>query len=266
MLQQERKQCIIEMINRDRIVKASDLVERFGVSMETVRRDLEELEKNGSLRRVYGGAVLGTVYDPEPSYNNRQITHAEQKKAIAVAAYGLIEPGDTLFLDGGTTLMELATCIANGSKRGLTVITNAINIACEVIKNADCNVILLGGSLTRGEPLTTGVLCNSNLHHFHANKIIMGAAGISEKYGVTDFSVDVGASKRDMLKRSDEIVCLADFSKFGVNATNCICTISEVDTLVTDWMTPREDYSYFLEAGVKVVSAPESQTREPVKT
>lgn len=257
MLQHERKQVILEMINRDRIVKAADLVERFGVSMETVRRDLEELEKSGSLRRVYGGAVLGTVYDSEPSYSNRQITHLEQKKAIAAATYGLIEQGDTLFLDGGTTLMEIATCIANGSKRGITVITNAINIACEVIKNEDCNVVLLGGAMTRGEPLTTGVLCNNNLRNFHANKIIMGAAGISGKYGVSDFSVDVGASKRDMLKRSDEVICVADFSKFGVNATNCICPISEITTLITDWSTPEAGYAYCVEAGVKVVVAPE---------
>lgn len=257
MLQQERKQIIIEMINRDRIVKAADLTERFGVSMETVRRDLEELERNGSLRRVYGGAVLGTVYDPEPSYNNRQITHAEEKKAIAAAAYGLINDGDALFLDGGTTLMEVATCIAIGNKRGITVITNAINIACEVIKNEDCNVILLGGALTRGEPLTSGVLCNNNLRSFHANKMIMGAAGLSEKYGVTDYSVDVGASKRDMMERSDDIICVADHSKFGINATACICPLGRIDAVVTDWMSSMDDLACCREAGVRVVVAPE---------
>lgn len=258
MLQQERKQVIIEMINRDRIVKAVELAERFGVSMETVRRDLEELERSGSLRRVYGGAVLGTVYDPEPSYDNRQITRAEEKKAIARATYALIEEGDSLFLDGGTTLMELALCIANGNKRGLTVITNAVQIACEVIKNEDCTVILLGGTLTRGEPLTTGVLCNNNLHLFHVNRTIIGAAGLSAKFGVTDFSLDIGASKRDMLGRSDQVICVADHSKFRVNATNCICPINRIHTLVTDWKTPQQDYAYCTEAGVHVIVAPEA--------
>ena len=105
MLQNERKQYILELINRDRIVRAADLVERLGVSMETIRRDLEELEKAGNLRRVYGGAVLGTIYSPEPSYYNREVTHAAQKRAIAAAVYNLIEDEDTLFLDGGTTLM-----------------------------------------------------------------------------------------------------------------------------------------------------------------
>ena len=102
MLQNERKQYILELINRDRIVRAADLVERLGVSMETIRRDLEELEKAGNLRRVYGGAVLGTIYSPEPSYYNREVTHAAQKRAIAAAVYNLIEDEDTLFLVGGT--------------------------------------------------------------------------------------------------------------------------------------------------------------------
>lgn len=151
MLQNERKQYILELINRDRIVRAADLVERLGVSMETIRRDLEELEKAGNLRRVYGGAVLGTIYSPEPSYYNREVTHAAQKRAIAAAVYNLIEDEDTLFLDGGTTLMEVARCIAAGNKR-VTVITNAVQLSCEVVKNEFCGAILLGGALTRESP------------------------------------------------------------------------------------------------------------------
>jgi len=262
MLQQERKQFIIEIINKDKIVKASDLVERFSVSMETIRRDFEELEKSGNLKRVYGGAVIGTIYGSEPAYNHRQIANSLQKQAIAAAMYDLISEGESLFLDGGTTLMELAVCIANGGKRGITVITNAINIACEVVKNEDCSVVVLGGMLTRGEPISTGTLCSNSLFHFHADKIIMGAAGVSKKYGVTDFSVDIGATKREMLTRADEIVCVADYSKFGISATNCICPVGEIHTLVTDWTTPPSSYDYCLEAGVRVVVAPEPQNKE----
>lgn len=257
MLQQERKQYIIELIDRDRIVKAADLMERFGVSMETVRRDLEELEKAGSLRRVYGGAVQGTVYSPEPDYNNREVTHAQQKKAIAAAAYALINDGESMFLDGGTSMMELARCIANGSKQSVTVITNAVNIACEVVKNEDCSVLLLGGLLTRGEPLTTGVLCNSDIQSFHADKAFIGAAGVSFSYGVTDHSFPIGSLKREMLGRSDKIVCLADFSKFNKNAANCVCRADELGCLVTDWMVPIDERERYTAAGVDVVTAQE---------
>lgn len=256
MSQQERKQIILEMIERDHMVKAAELVERFGVSVETVRRDLEELERNGSLRRVYGGAVLGTIYGPEPSYKNRQIVNAAKKRAIAATVYELIQAGDTLFLDGGTTMQEIARCIAEGEKRGITAITSSVKIACEIVQNSDCSVILLGGVLTGGEHLTTGVLCSSNLQRFHANKIIMGAAGISPFYGVTDCSVDIGATKRDMIARSDQVICAADASKFGRTATNCICDIGQISTLVTDWSAEPQQYTYCVEAGVRVIQAP----------
>lgn len=258
MLQSERKQYILELINRDRIVRAADLVERFGVSMETIRRDLEELEKAGNLRRVYGGAVLGTIYSPEPSYNNREITHSAQKRAIASEAYNLIEEGDTLFLDGGTTLMELARCIANGNKQ-VTVITNAIQVSCEVVKNEFCTAILLGGALTRGEPLTSGPISSSDLSHFHANKIVLGAAGVSLRYGVTDHSFVIGSLKREMINRADQVICVADFSKFGQTAANCICPTANLNVLVTDWLVSEEVCGQYASAGVRVIKAQESK-------
>ncbi len=152
MLQNERKQYILELINRDRIVRAADLVERLGVSMETIRRDLEELEKAGNLRRVYGGAVLGTIYSPEPSYYNREVTHAAQKRAIAAAVYNLIEDEDTLFLDGGTTPDGGGALHCGREQAGHRHHQHAVQLSCEVVKNEFCGAILLGGAPDPGEP------------------------------------------------------------------------------------------------------------------
>ena len=259
MLQNERKQYILELINRDRIVRAADLVERLGVSMETIRRDLEELEKAGNLRRVYGGAVLGTIYSPEPSYYNREVTHAAQKRAIAAAVYNLIEDEDTLFLDGGTTLMEVARCIEAGNKR-VTVITNAVQLSRGVVKTEFCGAILVGGALTRGEPRTSGAIASSDLMHFHANKIILGAAGVSLRYGVTDHSFVIGSLKREMISRADQVICVADFSKFNQTAANCICPTSNLNGLVTDWLTEDAVCGPYTSAGVRVIKAPEPRS------
>ena len=187
------------------------------------------------------------------------MTHAAQKRAIAAAVYNLIEDEDTLFLDGGTTLMEVARCIAAGNKR-VTVITNAVQLSCEVVKNEFCGAILLGGALTRGEPLTSGAIASSDLMHFHANKIILGAAGVSLRYGVTDHSFVIGSLKREMISRADQVICVADFSKFNQTAANCICPTSNLNVLVTDWLTDDAVCGQYTSAGVRVIKAPEPRS------
>ena len=107
-MNEQRKEFILDQLRLNRKVKASSIVKKFNVSMETVRRDLEELEKQGLLRKVYGGATVGRIYETEKPYGDRQIIRAKEKQAIAKATVDLLEDDDTLFLDGGTTLLEIA--------------------------------------------------------------------------------------------------------------------------------------------------------------
>ena len=126
-MNQERRNQIVELINQKRTIKNTELMERFGISIETVRRDLEYLEHQGCLQRVYGGAVLKTSLGSEPEYNSRSKDHADEKNAIAAAAARLVEPGDSVFLGVGTTVQAMAQYLKNIPN--LTAFTNSLRTA-----------------------------------------------------------------------------------------------------------------------------------------
>ena len=250
MLVQERRCSIIAKVNEHRMVKVTDLMDEFGVSIETVRRDLEHLEKLGHLQRVYGGATAPGIYGEEPAYRNREILNYEEKRAIGRKTAELVTDGDTLFMEVGTTMLEVAACLRD--KKRLTVITNATQIATEMLHNPDCNVILLGGEMRAGELATSGAMAEANLQNFYANKLIMGVGGISMASGITDYNIPEASVRRAMITRAKTVIAVADYSKFGVTAMNCICPVSAVDTLVVDWSVPNKTLTEFRAAGLAV--------------
>lgn len=252
MLQKRRSE-IIEKIKVQRMVKVSDLVNEYQVSIETIRRDLEYLESRGYLRRVYGGAVIDGLLGQEPVYSHREVINYEEKRAIGIKAAELIEDGDTLFIDVGTTTLEVARNLKD--KKDITVITNATLIANEVIKSGNCRVILLGGELRSGELSVSGHICDDNLQKFYANKLIMGVGGVSLQNGCTDYHINEAKTRRCMIERAGKIIAVADYSKFGVTAMNFICPINRVEKLVTDWSIPRETIKEFRENGINVLIA-----------
>lgn len=140
-MNQERRNQIVELINQKRTIKNTELIERFGISIETVRRDLEYLENQGCLQRVYGGAVLKTSLGSEPEYNSRSKDHADEKNVIAAAAARLVEPGDSIFLGVGTTVQAMAQYLKNIPN--LTAFTNSLRTAVALSELAECSVVLL---------------------------------------------------------------------------------------------------------------------------
>ena len=254
MLQQRRSE-IIEKIKANRMVKVADLVNEYQVSIETIRRDLEHLESAGYLRRVYGGAVVDGLLGQEPVYSHREVINYEEKKAIGIKAAELIEDGDTLFIDVGTTTLEVARNLKD--KKNITVITNATLIANEMITVDNCRVIILGGELRPGELSVSGHICDTNLKNFYANKLIMGVGGISLQSGYTDYHVNEANTRRSMIERAGKIIAVADHCKFGVTAMNFICPITRVEKLVTDWSIPKETIKEFHETGINLIIANE---------
>jgi DeoR family transcriptional regulator of aga operon/DeoR family fructose operon transcriptional repressor len=254
-MQHERRNEILTKIKIQRAVKVCDLMEEYKVSIETIRRDLEYLEKKGLLRRVYGGAVLHGFYGEETDYDRRVVTNYPQKQAIGEKTAELINHGDTLFINRGTTTMEVVKAL--GLKKNLTVITNSILIAQELIKiNDNCRIILLGGELRRGEQTLYGTITDSNLEEFYATKAILGIGGISPETGITDYYLQETNTVRIMIQRSAEVIGIADSSKFGVVAMNFICPLEKVHTLVTDWTTPAKVIAEYRSRGLKVHAAP----------
>lgn len=249
----ERRNDIIEKIKTQRMVKVSELVQEYEVSIETVRRDLEDLEKKGYLRRVYGGAVLMGLYGEEPTYEHREIINYEQKAAIGKAAAGFINDGDTVIMDLGTTTLEVVKQLKG--KANLTIITNATQIACAAVDLPGCKVILLGGVMRQGELSVSGSLTDGNLARFYANKAVIGVGGITVKTGVTDYHVTEAGTRREMIRRADKIIAVADYSKFGVTALNAICPVQDITALVTDWTTPEQTIEEYEGMGVHVCVA-----------
>lgn len=254
MLQARRSQ-IVNKITEERMVKVSDLMQEFNVSIETIRRDLEYLEKQGYLKRVYGGAVLEGLYSLEPTYEHREIINYREKQAIAVKTAGLIEDGDTVFLDVGTTTLEVAHHLVE--KKNLTVITNASLIAHSLITNETCRVFLLGGEMRRGELSMSGFLCDACLQYFHANKAVIGVGGITISGGITDYHTEEANNRRTMINHADKVIAVADYSKFGVTAMNSVCGIDRIHLLVTDWSTPSKVVAEYHSAGLNVSVAPQ---------
>lgn len=251
---QQRRDYILDVLNSDKKIRTSDIVKHFNVTMETVRRDLKQLEDEGLLRRIYGGAIPGRIYEPEPSYDSRQITRLNEKISIAKKTIELLDINDTVFLDGGTTLLQVAKEIVK-SKLNLTIITPAISIAEEVIKNKNCQVILLGGIVQGGETLVTGFLCNDNIQMFRAQKCIIGAAGITKKGGVTDYNMEVSFTKRKMISQSDNCIVASDSSKFGKEAMFQVSALIDVNAIVTDNKISDKDRFMCTDNGIDVILA-----------
>lgn len=228
----ERRAKIVDMLKYKKTLKVHSLMEEFNVSIETIRRDLESLEKNGCLKRVYGGAIRQGAFGEEPSYDKREVKNLEAKKAIAIEAATLIEDGDTVFFDIGTTCLEIAKLLSD--KKDLNILTNSLIIAKEVIDFSGCRVFLLGGELRKRELSISGFLAGTNLECFNADKAIIGAGGITMESGITDYHPEEASIRRIMIKRSKYSIVVADSSKFGVIAMNSVCPIEEIGIIVTD--------------------------------
>jgi len=233
MLAQERHQVILDLINKNRVVKVADLMATFNVSIETVRRDLDHLESQGFLRKVYGGAVLSKKLAEEPSYSAREVAHMVEKRQIGIKCAELVEDGETLIIDLGTTTLEVAKNLKQ--KKDLTVITNAINIALELINVKDFRVFFAGGRLRYGDLSCSGFMTNDFLKQFNVDKAIIGVGGITLKDGISDYHVEEAATRRSMIEQSNNVIAVTDYSKFGVKAFTKVCDLSDIDVLVTDW-------------------------------
>lgn len=248
----DRRNQIIDMITQQRTVKNAELMERFDISIETVRRDLEYLEQQGYLRRVYGGAVVNTALGSEPEYASRSQAQSKEKVAIAKAAAALVDQEDTVFLGVGTTVQAMAQYLR--SRTELTVFTNALRTAVELSEAPGCTVILPGGQLRAKELTLSGFPAEDNFIHFNVDKAFIGIGGITES-GVTDFHVGEARLHRQLIKNARQSVILADSSKLGVRAMNNVCPLEDVDIVITDAKAPKQIIKALTQAGVRVIVA-----------
>ncbi len=232
----QRRRQIKDWVDREGSVRVAELSKCLGVSEVTIRSDLETLARQGALLRDHGGAVAHTHTSLTVAFEQRAQRNQQAKKRIAQAAIALIHPGDTILLDAGTTLMELAKLLEN--KPPLTVITNALNIAQQVGALPDVNVILAGGTLHRDTISALGPLAERDLRELVVDKLFLGVHGLDPQAGLLDVSVEVARIKSAMIASARQVILLADSSKWGVRALARVAPFSAVHTWITDTDLP----------------------------
>ena len=252
---QERREKIIKDINTNGKIWVKDLSSKFGVSEVTIRQDLNELEKLGLVMRTYGGAIeisKNLVASPFTERINRRL---EQKRAIAKAAFKLIENGDSIMLDCGTTILELANEIKLHQGLSLSVVVNFIPHIAALEDADNINLIVLGGSYESTERRMIGPLAASALDPLFVDKVFIGTNGVNIKNGVTSTSLLEADLRNKMIEHGKLRILMADSSKIGRSNIVSACPINKIDIIITDWEITKEECQDFKDVGIEVVIA-----------
>ena len=229
-----RRSAILQILKKNSNVSVTELSKRFGVSEVTIRKDLNLLKDRNLLVRTRGGAITndtGTNED-EMSIRFKKLAHYREKQAIGRAAADLIEDGDIIIIDSGTTALQVA-CNLHQFKN-LTVLTNALNVAQEVLSYKRFNVILLGGNIRSSSESVVGALAESNLKMFYCDKLFLGVDSFSVENGISTPSVEEANINQIMISRSRKVIAVFDSSKVNKRSLAFITDLSKIDAVVTD--------------------------------
>jgi DeoR/GlpR family transcriptional regulator of sugar metabolism len=266
MLREERLWHITQKLSRERAVRVGELAGEFGVTAATIRADLAELETRGLARRSHGGAILvdavpardasaaDAVSIEETRLVERFDVQRAEKEAIGRAAATLIADGETIAIDGGTTTYEVARNL--GDRHNLTIITCVLNdVWQELASRAGLQIFFTGGFL-RAESLSmVGEIAETALRNFWASKAILGIDGISCERGFTALNFLEASVKKRMIEASQELIFVADHTKFGKVAPIPVARMERECTVVTDWRAPDHYVSALRECGARVIVA-----------
>lgn len=250
--QGERHAQILTLLRREGAVQIAGLAKIFGVTTETARRDLDELAERGAVQRTYGGAANRSLID-EPAIGERERTRSAERARVAARAAAMVDPGDALMIDCGSTTSLFAEALA---ARGLhlTAVTNGIGVATALGQVEACRVVLCPGNYVAREGGVYGGDTLEFLRRFKANKAFIGAGGITAE-GVTDADSLGCAVKRAMIDRADRVLLLVDSAKFAAGQFERVCGIEALDDLVCEAPPPRELALALRGNGVKVTVA-----------
>lgn len=252
MIAQERYKIILELLSLKKTVQTSELIEKFGVSLETVRRDLEHLEKQGKLKRVHGGAVLEVIDGRTSDIPERLAVNWDKKLQIGEYVASLLHEGDAICMDASTTTHAIAKVLKQ-KFRQLTVVTNYLPIVNE-LSSTSFTVVASGGVLQGNFQSFTGRLAEDNLEKFHVSKAFVSISGIALHHGMTDFSFEEIAVKKKLMSIASEVYVVADSSKFGVVSLLDVCDFTALNGIITDPSLDDNIRKMFEKNGVNIIS------------
>jgi DeoR family transcriptional regulator of aga operon len=251
MRQSDRLSAILEELSSNGSVSVAELGERFGVSLATIRRDLQLLEQQRLVGRVHGGAVArGVLYELPLRYKAAQ--NQEAKARIAGAAAQLVPDGTTLGLTGGTTTTEVARAISE--KAGLTVVTNALNIASELAVRSNLKLVVPGGVARAESYELVGPIAEQSLAGLNLDLVMVGVDGISIDAGCTTHHEVEAYTNRALIKRARRAIVVADSSKLGRVAFARICALEEINALITDQGSDSPELGAVRDSGISVTT------------
>lgn len=241
MLTEERRGAIVSLLHKKGKVQVKDLSKRFATSEVTIRSDLKTLHRRGLVYKSHGGAVLPTFVnggEQNLSLKEKSVRQTDEKSRIGAAAAELIKDGETIILDSGTTTHEIAKRIKG--RKNLTVITNGVNIATELIGHRSIQIILLGGILRHSALSVVGHFAEEMLAQLTADKLFMAADGCTLEFGISTPKFEESRINQAMVAISREKYLVADSSKFGKNSLSRIVSLWEMDGVITNKDLPAE--------------------------
>jgi DeoR/GlpR family transcriptional regulator of sugar metabolism len=253
MLKEQRIGIVLEELSRYGIISIENLARKMDVSHSTVRRDIEELEAQNTLRRIRGGAVAckpSASY--EPPFSARQDMYYDEKCRIAKAAHSLISPNETLLLSGGTTIHEFSKTLHDIAS--LHIATNDLMSAVELSRFNNVDLMVLGGSLRKNHFSLNGYFTENMISQIHADKAFIGVDAVDFEAGYMNFSIEEISGSKLMIKASREVIVLCDHSKFNKIAFVNICKFEDVDLLITDNQIGADSLLRLKELGVEVMT------------
>lgn len=256
MLQIIRKEKIVSMLQEKKEYSIDALCKYFNVSLATIHRDLNELEREGRVKKVHGGVLLNIVDDIETKNTIRIQTNVELKKKIAAKALQFVENGDCIFLDNSTTCYYFAKALSCSKFRDIVIVTNSYLVPGLFIKNENIQIVSAGGRLLKDMNCFIGSSTIDNINEFNGNKIFFSTAAISIKGELSDvYRPESDEIKRAMFKKSKERICLVDSTKFNRIGQSKVFLISEIDKIITDGSCSVEVREDFANIGKELIIA-----------
>jgi DeoR family transcriptional regulator of aga operon len=250
MLIEERRQYIVGLAQKHGRVLVEELSDSLGISRITIRKDLDHLQSQGLLQRTHGGALLpsnGAISDP--SLREKEGRHSQEKLRIAAAAANLVQEGQCILLDSGTTTTAVAKALRRFSH--LTIITNAVNVASE-LRDTDFEVLLTGGSLRKNSFSLVGPLAEDMLHEMYADILFLGVDGFDLEVGLTTPNVMESRVNRAMVKASSLVVAVCDSTKFNRRSLSKIVDATAIHHIITDSGLPSATADALRSAGINL--------------
>lgn len=236
----QRRDMILERLQKYEVVRVKALAQSFGVSEVTIRADLIAMEAEGLLRREHGGAVRArgsnTLLTSLSGMDERASLRTQEKERIAAAAAQRVQPGDTILLDAGTTVVEMIPFL--GDVPNLTIVTHALNVAAAVGSRLRCRLIVLGGDFSRESCSNLGPQALQALAEFNVSKLFLGTQAFDVESGLTDTTLEIAQIKRAMIDAAQQVILLADSSKWEKTGFIKVAPISSLHRIISDSALP----------------------------